>query len=145
MGWIATQNDAVMRKIDTILDDYVAGPYAMPLQSIGLKVLRQAPALIERSRKLIDENIKIIQNWIARHNNFRWVKPSGGTVGFVKLPPGIDDQRLSTLLMNKYETLVPPGHYFWKKGFIRVSFGQEPDVLRGGLRCITAAVDELSR
>lgn len=145
LGWIATQNETVMRKIDVILDDYLAGPYAMPVQSIGAKILQQSAPLMERSRKLIDENIKTIQNWTSRHNNFKWVKPSGGTVGFVKLPPGIDDQRLSGLLLSKYDTLVPPGHYFWKKGFIRISFGQEPDILRGGLRCITAAVDELSR
>lgn len=144
-GWMATQNEAVMRRVDTIFDDYMNGPFTMPTQSIAARVLEIAPQLMEKSRKLIDENIKIVQNWISRHNNFRWVKPAGGTVGFVKLPPGVDDQRLSTLLMNKYQTLVPPGHYFWKKGFIRVSFGQEPDILRGGLRCITSAVEELSR
>jgi aspartate/methionine/tyrosine aminotransferase len=69
----------------------------------------------------------------------------GGAVCFVKLPAPLDDQRLAQHLMTKYQTLVAPGHYFWKKGFIRIGFGQEPEILRAGLRCITAAVEELTR
>jgi aspartate/methionine/tyrosine aminotransferase len=144
-GWIATQNEPIMRRIDTIVDDYLMGPLPMVVHSVALKALQRGADLLAGSRRLVEENIRQIQGWVSRHNSFQWVKPSGGTVGFVKLPPQVDDQRLSTLLLTKYQTLVVPGHYFWKKGFIRISFGQEPDVLRGGLRCITTAAEELSR
>jgi aspartate/methionine/tyrosine aminotransferase len=144
VGWIATRNEALLSRVDTILADYVGGPLSAPSLSIGAMALKRADAILAKARATIEHNLKLLGGWVSRHNAFQWVRPSGGTVCFIKLPPGVDDVQLSDALRTRYDTLVAPGHFFWKKGFIRVSYGGDPDVLRAGLRAIQAGVDELS-
>lgn len=144
-GWIVCQNEEVMDKIRTVVNDYLVGLIPIPSMSIGALALSRADEILAKSRKVSEENIKTIAAWIGRRSDLSWVKPSGGTVAFIKLPPHMDDERLSLHLLQKYDTLVAPGHFFWKKGFIRISFGCDPDTLKAGLKNIAAAVEELSR
>jgi aspartate/methionine/tyrosine aminotransferase len=141
-GWIATKDEALAAKLDTIVDDYLIGSLPMPSMSIAAMALRRVDALVAKARSIVEANLKILSGWISRHNSFGWVKPAGGTVCFVKLPPGVDDVKLSETLRTRHDTLVAPGHFFWKKGFIRIAYGCDADTLRTGLRNIQAAVDE---
>jgi aspartate/methionine/tyrosine aminotransferase len=134
-----------MSRIKTVMNDYLTGPVALPVQSIGLWALQRAEQILAKSRRMIEENIKILSGWVSRHDQFRWVKPAGGTVCFVKLPANVDDVKLSNRLREKYSTLVPPGQFFWKKGFIRISYGIDGETLRSGLRNILACVEELTK
>lgn len=141
-GWIATKDEALMAKLNTIVDDYLIGSLPMPSISVAAMALRRADVLAARARSIVEANLKIVSGWISRHNAFGWVKPAGGTVCFVKLPPGVDDVKLSERLRTRYDTLVAPGHFFWRRGFIRIAYGCDPETLRAGLRNIQAAVDE---
>jgi aspartate/methionine/tyrosine aminotransferase len=143
LGWVVTQNEPVAQKIRTIVQQYIMGSEHIPSHSIGVQVLGRLDALRKKIRAGIETNLKILSGWISRHGDFKWVKPEGGTVCFVKLPSGIDDMRLSEMLQTDYDTLVSPGHFFWKKGFIRIAFGCDADILRSGLRNIQAAVDKM--
>jgi DNA-binding transcriptional MocR family regulator len=88
-------------------------------------------------------NFEIIREWIAKRGDLQWVEPGGGTVCMVKLPPSLDAQALSTLLREKYGTLVVPGDFFYVRGFIRLSAGMDEDVLRQGLKNVGKAIDQL--
>lgn len=145
VGWIACRDEEVMRRLDVIVNDHLIGAASMPAVSIGELALRRRETLLPKIKEVIDTNLKILSGWISRHNDFTWVRPSGGTVAFIKLPSGVDDMKLSEVLRERHDTLVAPGHFFWKRGYIRISFGCEPDILRGGLRQVQAAVDEMLR
>jgi aspartate/methionine/tyrosine aminotransferase len=127
----------------TAAADYIAGGVSTPSQSIALHALRQSDKLVDRCRKIVQANVKILADWIRRRPELAWVEPDAGTVALLKLPAHMDAMRLSNHLREKYSTLVVPGDFFWIKGFVRVSLGIEEETLKAGLKNLAAAVDEL--
>ncbi len=142
IGWIVGPEDVIERV--KVIQDYVVGGLGGPQQSIALAALRKSEPLLARSRETIQRSVRIVAEWMKKHEEVRWVEPEGGTVCMLKLPPHVDALELSTVLREKHGTLVVPGDFFWIKGFIRVSLGVDEDVLRTGLRNIAAVIDQLS-
>lgn len=141
LGWMAGPEE-VIRKARTALD-YLECDLPAPSESIGLAALRKAPELADRARRIAQRNFALVEEWLSRRDDLSWVKPDGGTVCLVKLPPGVDAMELSNFLREKYSTLVVPGEFFWIRGFIRISCGGDEDILRQGLKNIAKAVDQL--
>ncbi len=139
IGWVASTLSKVTERVRVICKDYIYGDLPAPTESIAQFALVNRNRILESSRELIQKNIEIIDNWIPQ-NGLQWVRPKGGTICFVKLPPGVDDMRLSNLLRDHYSTLVVPGNFFWKKGFIRISFGVDSPILIEGLNNISSAL-----
>jgi aspartate/methionine/tyrosine aminotransferase len=141
IGWMVGP-EALLKKARLALD-YVECDLPAPSESIALVALKKAPELILRSQQIAMRNFKIIREWIEKRGDLQWVEPGGGTVCMVKLPPSLDAQALSTLLREKYGTLVVPGDFFWVRGFIRLSAGMDEEVLRQGLKNVGKAIDQL--
>jgi aspartate/methionine/tyrosine aminotransferase len=141
IGWIAGP-EAVIRKARLALD-YLECDLPAPSESIALVALRKSAELAQRCRDIAQRNFRAIEEWIARREDLAWVKPDGGTVCMIRLPAGVEAQELSTLLREKYSTLVVPGEFFWVKGFVRVSAGMDEEILRQGLKNLGKAIDQL--
>jgi aspartate/methionine/tyrosine aminotransferase len=141
LGWMAGP-EPVIRKARVVLD-YLECDLPAPSESIALVALRKAPELAERARRIAARNFSVVEEWLGRRDDLSWVKPDGGTVCLLKLPPGVEGMELSNLLREKYGTLVVPGEFFWIRGFIRVSCGGDEEVLRQGLKNVGKAVDQL--
>ncbi len=141
IGWMVG-TEAVIRKARLALD-YVECDLPAPSEAIAAAALRKADVLAERCRRIAGRNFGIVREWLSRRDDLRWVEPDGGTVCMVKLPPGVDAMALSTLLRERFSTLVVPGEFFWIKGFIRISCGMDEDVLRQGLRNVAKGIDQI--
>lgn len=141
VGWVVASEE-VIGKI-RIAADYLAGGISSPSQTIAAKALAQGDRLIERGRKIVQGNLKIVADWIRKRGDIQWVEPDAGTVALLKLPTGIDAMALSNLLREKYSTLVVPGDFFWLKGFVRVSCGIDEEIVRTGLKNLGAAIDQM--
>jgi aspartate/methionine/tyrosine aminotransferase len=141
IGWLVGP-EALLKKARLALD-YLECELPTPSESIALAALKRGPELILRCQQIAMRNFKIIREWIEKRGDLQWVEPGGGTVCMVKLPPSLDAQALSTLLREKFGTLVVPGDFFWVRGFIRLSAGMDEDVLRQGLRNVGRAIDQL--
>ncbi|MBI4563279.1 MAG: aminotransferase class I/II-fold pyridoxal phosphate-dependent enzyme [Planctomycetes bacterium] len=143
IGWVVAPESIVERIAQ--IQDYISGGISAPSQSLALAVLAKADTLLDRSRRIVQENLKILGEWIRRREGCGWVEPEGGTVAVVRLPPKIDAVDLSNYLREKHGTLVVPGDYFWLRGFIRISLGVEADLLRTGLKHLGSALDHFQR
>ncbi len=141
IGWIVGP-EPLIRKARLALD-YIECELPSPSESIALAALKKGPELVLRCQQIAMRNFKIIGEWIEKRGDLQWVEPGGGTVCMVKLPPGLDAPTLSTLLREKYSTLVVPGDFFYVRGFIRLSAGMDEDVLRQGLKNVGKAIDQL--
>jgi aspartate/methionine/tyrosine aminotransferase len=141
IGWMVGP-EALIKKARLALD-YIECDLPAPSESIALAALKKGPELILRCQQIAMRNFKIIREWIEKRGDLQWVEPGGGTVCMVKLPGGVDAQALSTLLREKYGTLVVPGDFFYVRGFIRLSAGMDEDVLRQGLKNVGKAIDQL--
>jgi len=141
IGWMAGPEDLLAKARRAL--DYIECDLPAPSESIALAALKRGPELVLRCQQIAMRNFKVIGEWIEKHDDLSWVEPAGGTVCMIKLPSSVDASVLSTLLREKYGTLVVPGDFFWVKGFIRVSAGMDEDVLRQGLKNVGKAIDQL--
>lgn len=141
IGWVAASEELIARM--AVVADYLAGGVPTPSQTLALAALQHADRLAARCREIVQRNLKIVSEWLRKRPDLRWVEPEGGTVAMLKLPAGIDALTLSTVLRERYGTLVVPGDFFWIRGFIRISLGTDEDVLRTGLKNIGLALDQL--
>jgi len=142
LGWVVTNVEKLMDKIQVICDDYLGFDVPTPSEHIGYLALKQSQKIIDRAKMIIRKNMQIVSDWIKKNEGTAWIEPNGATVCFVKLPHNIDSLLLSGYLRDKYSTLVVPGDLFWKKGFIRLSLGCKPEILEEGLLNLAKAIHE---
>jgi aspartate/methionine/tyrosine aminotransferase len=64
-----------------------------------------------------------------------------GTVIFPKVP--VPSAKLCSLLREKYETVITPGHFFGAPEHVRIGIGGETEVVTEGLARIGEALKEL--
>lgn len=140
VGWICA-NDEIVKNIK-VIDDYLSVDISFPDLLTAVYVGKELDNLIKEGRKRLTENLKILEEWINKNEKYvTWVKPDGGTMAFLKLLRGIDSFKLATLLQEKFSTLVVPGDLYWAKGFIRVCFGMDKEILIAGLNNISKAFE----
>jgi len=142
VGWVAAGEEVIHRIHE--VQDYIAGGMSAPSQSLALLALSKADALTERCKRIVQNNLKILADWLKRHPEFGWVEPEGGTVALLRLPAPLDAMDLSNHLRERHSTLVVPGDFFWLRGFIRISLGIDEEVLRAGLKNLGSALDHFT-
>ncbi len=143
IGWLAGPEDFIRRA--QIHFSYLEHQVPAPCESIALLALRRAPALIQRCRDIVTRNLAILEDWLARQDGLAMVKPEGGTVALLRLPPGTDARALSTLLRERFHTLAVPGDFFGAPGFLRISLGTVEETIHQGLKQVTQALHQLQR
>lgn len=144
-GWLASQDETLVAGLRMAMEHYLTGPVSVPIQSIALRALQQGEAILKKAAPVLKENLDRVEEWVRGIEVADWVRPPGGTICFLKLPPQVDDMALSNLLREKYSTLVAPGTFFGKKGFVRITFGVEPETLQAGLENLSRALREMMR
>ena len=81
--------------------------------------------------------------WMAGQDDFEWVEPRGGVVGFPRFRPGVDVDvdAFYRILLDEHGTVVGPGHWFEQsRRHFRLGYGwPTPTELSGGLAALGAA------
>jgi aspartate/methionine/tyrosine aminotransferase len=143
VGWIASRNRDIIdrctaaRDYTTIsvsqLDDAVAS-FALAPHCIH--------NLLRRNIDLAKTNLALLEKFIESHRwACDWVKPRAGTTAFVrfaKMGRPVDDVALCKALNEKSGVLFVPGSLCFGqgedfKGYVRVGFVSETEVLQKGL------------
>lgn len=151
-GWIASKNKdiietiAQMRHYTTIsvshLDQAVAAEAASD---------RCVHALLGRNIQLAKKNLELLSNFIDEHNwACSWVKPLAGTtclVKFHKMGKPIDDVAFCKTLLEKTGVMFVPASLCFGggqdfKGYVRIGFVQEHEVLKSGLEALKIFMEE---
>lgn len=99
-----------------------------------------------RIRNDIKEKFTLVKTWMDAQDEWEWVEPRGGCVGFPRMrhPESVDIDKFYELLLNKYGTYVGPGHWFeMPRHYIRLGFGwPAKEQLQEGLAALTKAIRE---
>jgi aspartate/methionine/tyrosine aminotransferase len=140
-GWILGPAELV-RKAGHVYDLLGVNSVAAG-ESLTLRALERLPLIKRRASALLGEGLERVKAFLAGEPRLEAVAPSGGCVIFPRLPRGMDDETFSRHLLERYGTLVPPGHFFEAPGHIRLSFGIPPVQLDQGLRRVSRALDDL--
>ncbi len=140
VGWICA-DESILKKAK-VIDDYLSVDISFPGILTATYAGKMLDSLIAMGKERLLQNIKILEEWVKNNEKYvLWVKPDGGTMAFLKLLRGIDSAKLANILQEKFSTLVVPGDFYWAKGFIRICFGIEKEILIEGLNNISKAFE----
>lgn len=152
VGWIASRDRqliescAAARHYTTIsvsqIDDAIAS-YALAPGCIH--------NLLGRNIELAQTNLAILERFIESHRwACEWVKPRAGTTAFVrfsKMGKPVDDVALCKMLLEKGGVMFVPGSLCFGggqdfRGYVRIGFVQETDVLKEGLEVLKSFMED---
>lgn len=139
IGWLAGPEDVIAR--GWAYHDYTTISTGILGQWLANRVLQpdRRPHVLGRSRKILNENIKVIQSWVEHHSGlFGFIPPKASGMAFIRYFMDINSRELATRLREEKSVFIIDGDCFGMDHYIRIGFGAEKDYLKGGL----ARIDE---
>ena len=125
IGWIATRNAEVYDGM-AALKDYTTICNSAPSEFLAELALRHRKALAERNLRIIAGNLKVLDQFFARHaDRFVWQRPQAGSIGFPRLL-GVDVDAFCKALVKSAGVLLLPGTLYDDHGnHFRIGFGRK--------------------
>jgi aspartate/methionine/tyrosine aminotransferase len=148
IGWLICQNEDLMERFlaakemiyisNSALDEEVAYQFLIQKEKFERKI---------NERSL--ENYKYLCDWVEHEKRLECILPKGGVVCFprFKNPDSIDPEKFYSTLMQKYKTMVGPGHWFAMPDlYFRLGFGWVDSVtFKKGLENLSKSISESSK
>lgn len=123
-GWLVARN---LEMLDQLLGLrlYTSICTAGPVEFLAEVALTVEPELLRRSRAIVSENLRLATDFFARHTEFGWRPPLGGSVALVELPPGWQaEDYCRRLAAEKGIVLLPSSFLGIEDRFVRFGFGR---------------------
>ncbi|RSL39329.1 hypothetical protein CEP54_016341 [Fusarium duplospermum] len=152
VGWIASRDKNIMEAIASARD-YTTISVSQLDDQVASFALSPAtrPSLVDRNISLARKNIKILKDFVQQHKSLcRWVEPKAGTTAFVQFSKNgepVDDFKFCQDVLNKTQVYFCPGSYCFGgnedfKGYVRIGYVGDTDVLVEGLQRLGAYIEE---
>ncbi len=136
LGWIATHDTDAIRSIMSHRDyDLVScGVFDEMLAALALK---HSDRLLERSRKIVRENLRILDDWVNNEPHVSYVKPKAGTTALVYYDLDIPSYEFCEEMYRETGAFVTPGDCFEIPHSMRIGYAYGKQDLIDGLRAIS--------
>jgi aspartate/methionine/tyrosine aminotransferase len=125
IGWLACRDRALFDRI-AAFKDYTTICSAAPAEVLALIALRARDRVLERSRRIVLENLARVDDFFARQRDrFASVRPRAGPVAFPRLLGDEPVARFAQRLLEKEGVLLLPGEaYDYGGNHFRLGFGR---------------------
>ncbi len=125
IGWLAT-HDARLLASAARFKDYTTICASAPAEILALIALRERDAVLARSRRIIADNLVLLDGFFERQaRHFGWVRPAGGSVAFPLLRGSVPIERFAEDLVEGEGVLLAPGSIFGHPGsHFRIGLGR---------------------
>ncbi len=145
IGWIITQDEILMEQFLAAKEMIYISNSALD-EEVAYQFYRQKAGYAAVINKNAMENFRLLLQWLQQEKRMEAVLPQGGVVCFPRFTSNtrIDTGRFYKLLMEKYKTMVGPGHWFaMPDTYMRIGFGWTDNAgFQTGLQNISRAIDE---
>ncbi len=132
IGWIATHNPVLYSELCSF-KDYTTICNSAPSEFLANFALNHAEHIISRNLEIIKRNLELLDAFFSKYRDkFEWVKPQGGSVGFVKIKIPKTSMEFCLETIEKAGILLLPGELFdYGSDHFRIGFGRAnfPEVL----------------
>jgi aspartate/methionine/tyrosine aminotransferase len=115
------------------------GPLA---DTLGLIALQNKDEIHARSRRLMEEDRRVVTAWLAAEPRAHVQLPEEGPVCFLKYDMPVDSRTVSEELLDRYGVFFVPGWCFDCEHHLRLGLTREPDRTAEGLRLFSRYMDE---
>jgi aspartate/methionine/tyrosine aminotransferase len=116
IGWLASRDRAFLDACARF-KDYLTICSSAPSEILALIALRRRDRVLERSRSIVEENLRLVDGLFDRQaQHLRWVRPGGGPIGFPELTADIAIESFAHELLDAEGVLIAPGSLFGHAG-----------------------------
>lgn len=142
LGWIATHDKDALKQFWSHRD-YNLISCGMMDEAIAALALASKNQILERNKKIIRENLDILDHWIQKEPRLSYVKPKAGTTALVYYDFPIDSYTFCRRMYDSCGTFVTPGDCFDEPHSMRIGYAADRDTLKKGLQAMSTFLDSL--
>ena len=136
LGWIATHDMSVVKSCLSHRD-YNLVSCGVFDEMLAAAALKHRDKLLERSRKIVRENLQILDNWVSSEPHVSYVKPKAGTTALVYYDLDIPSYEFCEEMYKKTGAFVTPGDCFEVPHGMRIGYAYGKQDLIDGLKAIS--------
>lgn len=116
VGWLAARDRDLLARC-AAFKDYTTICNGAPSEILALIALRARERVLERSRRIIVENLARVDGFFERWGAaFSWTRPRAGSVAFPRLDAGVPVDRFCEDLVREEGVLLLPGTVYGHPG-----------------------------
>ena len=136
LGWIATHDMSVVKSCLSHRD-YNLVSCSVFDEMLAAAALKHRDKLLERSRKIVRENLQILDDWVSSEPHVSYVKPKAGTTALVYYDLDIPSYEFCEEMYKKTGAFVTPGDCFEVPYSMRIGYAYGKQDLIDGLKAIS--------
>ena len=136
LGWIATHDMSVVKSCLSHRD-YNLVSCGVFDEMLAAAALKHRDKLLERSRKIVRENLQILGDWVGSEPHVSYVKPKAGTTALVYYDLDISSYEFCEEMYKKTGAFVTPGDCFEVPHSMRIGYAYGKQDLIDGLKAIS--------
>ena len=121
LGWIATHDMSVVKSCLSHRD-YNLVSCGVFDEMLAAAALKHRDKLLERSRKIVRENLQILDDWVGSEPHVSYVKPKAGTTALVYYDLDIPSYEFCEEMYKKTGAFVTPGDCFEVPHSMRIGY-----------------------
>ena len=131
VGWTAT--NAELAETFRKYRDYTMICAGVFSDQAACLVLQNRDKVLARNREIVQNNLKIFKDWVAKTPNVSCVFPNGVSTSFVKLETKTSSLEFCQNLLRDTGVLLVPGEAFDVPGHARLGYCAPTETLKKGL------------
>lgn len=132
LGWIATRDAAALEQI-LLHRDYDTISCGIIDEALASVALEAKERLLSRNKKIIRDNLAVLDQWISTEPRFSYVKPQGGTTALLYCNVDVPSETFCQRLLAETGAFLTPGSCFEEEGCFRIGYACDTEELRAGL------------
>lgn len=131
MGWIAASREVIEECFRH--RDYDMISCGMLDEMFSALALKNSYRILERNKKIIRDNLAILDRWVSTQPHISYIKPEAGTTALLYYDFDITSYELCVDLMKKTGVLLTPGSCFELESCMRIGYACSTEILTEGL------------
>ncbi|MED3995426.1 aminotransferase [Peribacillus frigoritolerans] len=135
LGWIAGPKEVIYECFRH--RDYTTISCGMLDDILAVHALKNYDKILDRNRKIIKENLTILDAWVEKEPLISYVKPRAGTTAMLKYDLPVSSEDFCIGLFKANGAFLTPGSCFDIEGHVRIGYACKTEVLEQGLQKVS--------
>jgi len=136
LGWIATRDAEAIRAFLSHRD-YNLISCGMFDEALAAVALAHADKLLARNRRIVRENLAILDDWVKNEPRASYVKPQAGTTALVSYDFDLPSHEFCKKMYDETGAFVTPGDCFEQPKSMRIGYACDKQELIDGLAAMS--------
>ncbi|GCF94952.1 aminotransferase [Enterococcus florum] len=132
LGWIASQNAEIMEQCALHRDHNTISCGLLDEEFAAIALANQEK-ILARNKRIVRENLQILDAWVEKEPHISYVKPQAGTVTLLYYDFEMSSRELCIELIDNHGILFTPGDCFEFEHCVRIGYACDTEELKAGL------------